>query len=345
MLELAPLEGITTYVFRNAYAHHYGDMERYYTPFLSLHKEKEFNHKERQEILPENNAGLDVVPQVLTNSAEDFLKAAGKLTALGYEEVNINMGCPSGTVTTKAKGAGMLADRARLKAFLDDIFAATPMQISIKTRLGMESAEEWEPLLELFNQYPLAKLIIHARVREDFYQNVPNWQAFGLAVERSQNPVCYNGDIYTVEDYQKLCETFPALQDVMMGRGILRNPALATQIRGSMPGQMGIQAGDGVDKTVTQVGNGVDKMMAWMDNGASDLERLRAFHDEVYAGYQAIQFGDRNILFKMKELWFYMMNALPSGDAYIKKMKKVNSCADYEVLIRQMFADANKGRL
>lgn len=331
MLELAPLEGITTYVYRNAYAHHFGDIERYYTPFLSLHKEKEFNHKERQEILPENNEGLQVIPQVLTNSVEDFLKAANKLKALGYDEVNINMGCPSGTVTTKAKGAGMLADTERLKAFLDDIFAQTPMNISIKTRLGMESAEEWDALLELFNQYPITKLIVHARVRADFYQNTPNLQAFGMAMERSKNPLCYNGDLYTLENYEELCETFPDLQDVMMGRGILRNPFLPSQIRDKKSEEMDARRAHGE----------VSMDAKCMHSGIS-MEKLRAFHDEIYAGYQAIQFGDRNILFKMKELWHYMLNAMPNGEAYIKKMKKLNSCADYESLIRIMFAEAKR---
>lgn len=326
MLELAPLEGITTYVYRNAYAHHFGDIDRYYTPFLSLHKEKEFNHKERQEILPENNEGLQVIPQVLTNSADDFLKAANKLKALGYEEVNINMGCPSGTVTTKAKGAGMLADTERLKAFLDEVFAQTPMKISVKTRLGVESPEEWDALIELFNQYPISKLIVHARVRADFYQNTPNLDAFGKALERSRNPLCYNGDIYTLEDYEKLCETFPSLEDVMMGRGILRNPFLPSQIcdkQADNVGRQSISAGVRLDARDTC--------------GEVSMEKLRAFHDEIYASYQAIQFGDRNILFKMKELWHYMLNALPDGEAFVKKMKKVNNCADYESLIRMMF--------
>lgn len=331
MLELAPLEGITTYVYRNAYAHHFGDIDRYYTPFLSLHKEKEFNHKERQEILPENNEGLQVIPQVLTNSAEDFLKAAHKLKTLGYDEVNINMGCPSGTVTTKAKGAGMLADTERLKGFLDDIFAQTPMNISIKTRLGMESAEEWDALVELFNHYPISKLIVHARVRADFYQNTPNMGAFAKAMERSKNPLCYNGDIYTLEDYEKLYETFPDLQDVMMGRGILSNPFLPSQIRNK-------QSESNVElRNCGEANSDVQGM-----RGQMSMEKLRAFHDEIYAGYQAIQFGDCNILFKMKELWHYMLNAVPNGEAYIKKMKKLNCCADYESLIRIMFAENKK---
>ena len=301
MLEMAPLEGITTYVYRNAYAKHFGKIDKYYTPFISLHKEKEFNHKERQELTPENNEGLWVVPQVLTNSSEDFLKAAEKIKALGYDEININMGCPSGTVTTKGKGAGMLADKERLKRFLEEVFARTPVEISVKTRLGIELPEEWEELLDIYNGFPIKELIIHARVREDFYNNAPNMDAFEKAVRNSKNPICYNGDIFSKEDYERLVAMFPT--NVMLGRGLIANPALAAEITGGHPYK---------------------------------IEEFRAFHDEVYAGYQALLFGDKNVLFKMKELWFYMLRAFPSGENYAKKLKKVNSCKEYEALINVM---------
>lgn len=314
MLEMAPLEGITTYVYRNAYAKHFGKIDKYYTPFLSLHKEKEFNHKEKQEISPLNNESLFVVPQVLTNSAEDFLKAAKKLSALGYGEVNINMGCPSGTVTAKGKGAGILADKEKLEQFLEEIFGESPMDISIKTRLGMEREEEWEEILDIYNSFPIKELIVHARVREDFYNNTPNLSAFGRAVQNSKNPLCYNGDVFTVEAYKGLKDKFPALENVMLGRGLIANPGLAVEITEG--------------KT--------------LENRHYDMERFKAFHDEVYAGYQAIQFGDRNILFKMKELWFYMLYAFPEGENYRKKMKKVNCCRDYEDLVRSMFQIALK---
>ena len=325
ILELAPLEGITTYVYRNAYAHHFGSIDKYYTPFLSLHKEKEFNHKEKQEILPENNAGIQVIPQVLTNSAEDFLKAAKKLKNLGYEEININCGCPSGTVTTKAKGAGMLEDPMRLDKFLADIFEKTPIKISIKTRLGMESAEEWEDLLKIYNKYPIHELIIHARVREDFYKNAPNWEAFALAVKKSKCPVCYNGDIFRVEDYQRLKDTFPTLDRVMLGRGILANADLAGQIRKELQ-----EDTVGLQKGMESLG-----ISRYRNDGY--YEQLRAFHDEIYAGYQAIQFGDRNILFKMKELWHYMVHSFPDAARHEKKLRKVNSCAEYESYVNSMF--------
>lgn len=309
MLEMAPLEGITTYVYRNAYAKHFGDIDKYYTPFLSLHKEKEFNHKEKQEISPKNNEGLKVVPQVLTNSAEDFLRAAHKIRDLGYAEVNINMGCPSGTVTAKGKGAGMLSDKTKLRQFLEEVFAESPLEISVKTRLGMENPEEWEELLDIYNEFPIKELIVHARVREDFYNNMPNWKAFGLAMEKSKNPLSYNGDVFSKEGFAKLKEHFPGLENVMLGRGLIANPSLATEITG------------GTRYTI---------------------EQFRAFHDEVYAGYQAIQFGDKNVLFKMKELWFYMLYVFPEGESYRKKMKKVNCCRDFENLVGAMCQNASR---
>ena len=306
-LEMAPLEGLTTYIFRNTHAKYFGKMDKYYTPFLSLHKEKEFSHKERQEILPENNEGLWVVPQVLTNSAEDFLKAAGKLKDLGYEEVNINLGCPSGTVVPKGKGAGMLAEPERLEQFLTEVFENTPLKISIKTRLGMTDEAEWSRLLEIYNRFPLEELIVHARVREDYYKKPVRPEAFAHTMEYSKCPVCYNGDIFAVEDYVALTKKFPNLPAVMLGRGLLRNPGLAEEIS--------------------------EKSNAF----PTYKVRLHAFHDELYSEYQKILSGDRNVLFKMKEFWSYLICNFPDMEKQLKKLHKTKSCAEYESWVRILF--------
>lgn len=306
-LEMAPLEGLTTYIFRNTHAKYFGKMDKYYTPFLSLHKEKEFSHKERQEILPENNEGLWVVPQVLTNSAEDFLKAAGKLKALGYEEVNINLGCPSGTVVPKGKGAGMLAEPERLEQFLTEVFENTPLKISIKTRLGMTDEAEWSRLLEIYNRFPLEELIVHVRVREDYYKKPVRPEAFAHTMEQSKCPVCYNGDIFAVEDYVALTKKFPNLPAVMLGRGLLRNPGLAEEIS--------------------------EKSNAF----PTYKVRLHAFHDELYSEYQKILSGDRNVLFKMKEFWSYLICNFPDMEKQLKKLHKTKSCAEYESWVRILF--------
>ncbi len=306
-LEMAPLEGLTTYVFRNAYAKYFGHVDKYYTPFLSLHKEKEFNHKERQEVFPENNEGLWVVPQVLTNSAEDFLRAAHTLKALGYEEVNINLGCPSGTVVPKGKGAGLLADLTHLEQFLVECFEKTPVKISIKTRLGMEKEEEWEKILAIYNGFPLEELIVHARVREDYYKNPVRLEAFGKALEESKFPVCYNGDIFTVEDYIRLKEMFSKLKAVMLGRGLLRNPRLAAEI-----------------VNVETVGEIQEQ----------DNRKLVAFHDELYMAYKQILGSDRNVLFKMKEVWSYLIYSFPEKEKQLKKLHKLKTCEEYESWVR-----------
>ena len=306
-IQMAPMEGITTYIYRNAHAAHFGKMDKYYTPFLSLHKEKEFNYKELQEILPKHNDGLNVIPQVLTNSAEDFLVAAEKLKDLGYDEININLGCPSGTVTAKNKGAGMLQDTVRLDNFLSEVFEKSPVDVSIKTRIGMESADEWETLLEIYNKYPIKELIIHARVREDYYKNTPNLEAYVYAVENSKNPICYNGDIFSVEDYQRLKEILPDDGNIMLGRGLIARPFLTEELyRGTK---------QNIQEKETRM-------------------KLQAFHDEVYEGYKQVMSGDMNVLFKMKELWAYMIGMWPDAKKEHKLICKTKKCMEYEQIVR-----------
>lgn len=350
-LEMAPMEGITTYVYRQAYARHFGKIDKYYTPFISLHREKEFSHKEKNEILPEHNAGIFVVPQVLTNSSEDFLRAVRKLQALGYEEVNINLGCPSGTVTAKGKGAGMLSDPQRLDAFLDGVFANTPIAVSVKTRLGMTDVSEWDRLLSVYRNYPLKALIVHARVRDDFYENRPDLEAFARALAESPWPVCYNGDIFQAGDYERIVRMFPSLERVMLGRGLLSDPYLPEGIRRSEQ-MSGLQEG------------AADILPGSGGRQTCDWERLRSFHDEVYRGYQETQMGEHNVLCRMKELWTYMKRVFEQaeecenvpgkagekettstvgniqrshGNACVKKIRKAGRYAGYEKAVDELF--------
>ena len=172
---LAPMEGLTGFVFRNAYQKHFGDIDTYFTPFIN---NKKMNYKEIKDILPEHNKGMHVVPQILTNRAEDFLAIAKELGNYGYESVNLNLGCPSGTVVTKHRGAGFLAVPEELDHFLEEIFADCPLRISVKTRIGINDAGEWERILSIYEKYPMEDLIIHPRVQKDFYNNTPDMDAF-----------------------------------------------------------------------------------------------------------------------------------------------------------------------
>lgn len=167
---MAPLEGITGYVFRNAHYEYFHPADKYFTPFITPGLNSSLKSKALKDVLPENNHGPFIVPQILTNRADEFIYTEKQLGEMGYTEINLNLGCPSGTVVAKGRGSGFLAFRDKLDAFLDEIYSTAEMKISIKTRLGKESAEEFEALLDIYNQYPLEELIIHPRTREDYYR-------------------------------------------------------------------------------------------------------------------------------------------------------------------------------
>ena len=303
---LAPLEGITGWIFRSAVHECFGGFDKYFVPFIRPNQMGHLSAREKKDILPEHNTGMRTVPQILTNRADDFLRTAEKLKDFGYEEVNLNLGCPSKTVVTKGRGAGFLADPAGLDRFLGEIFEKSPVRISLKTRLGMEDASEFMALMNIYNKYPAEELIIHPRVQKDFYKNTPDLQAFARAADISRIPVCYNGDIFSVEDYERFTERFPGTDRVMTGRGVLKDPSLARKLRG---------------------GRGADK------------EELRRFHDILYAGYCEEMSGYRTILYKMKELWTYLAPLFSDSKRYAKKIKKAEKCIVYEQIIEDFFAE------
>lgn len=303
---LAPLEGITTQIYRAAYHKYFLPMDKYFTPFLVPHTKKGLSAKEIREITPEHNRGLYVVPQILSNNAQDTLDTIRKLEVYGYEEVNLNFGCPSKTVVSKCRGSGFLAKPGELDRYLDTVVNGTDVKISVKTRVGRDDAEEFYRLLEIYNQYPLLELIVHPRTQKDFYGKVPRWDCFSYAVEKSENTLCYNGDIFTIEDAKRFRERFPTVDKLMLGRGVIANPFLTEQ----------------------------------MVNGDVKLEkdRLRAFHDEVYANYREISCGDLPALFKMKEIWTYLQRIFPEDKKLIKKLKKAEKPVDYRNAVAELFS-------
>ena len=216
----------------------------------------------------------------------------------------MNLGCPSKTVVTKGRGAGFLAYPDRLDAFLDEIFEKCDIRISIKTRLGMEEPEEFYDLMEIYNKYPMEELIIHPRVQKDFYKNTTNLELFSEILPESRNPVCYNGDIFTPDDYERFVNLQPSVERIMTGRGVLADPALARRIRGG---------------------------------SAAGKEELRRFHELLYAGYCEEMSGDRTILYKMKELWTYLAPRFTNYKKYAKKIKKAEKCPVYEKVVEELF--------
>ena len=302
---MAPLESVTTWIYRQAHAKIYGRLDKYFIPFLEPHEKRDFKTRELQEILPEHNKNIYAVPQILTNRSEGFIKLAKALKDWGYEEINLNLGCPSKTVVTKGKGSGFLAKPEELERFLTEIFDALSgeVKISVKTRIGKEDPEEFPALLALFNKYPMEELIIHPRVQKDGYGNVPRLELYELAEKQSVNPLCYNGNLYTREQIRNFAERFPGTERLMFGRGFLRDP--------------GLLYNEGKD--------------------SKDIfEKFWAFHDLVYEGYQERNMGDRNVLFKMKELWSYQVYQFSEPERLFKTFKKVQDCNEYEQMIRNL---------
>ncbi|WP_099346159.1 tRNA dihydrouridine synthase [Clostridium tertium] len=301
---LAPMEGITGFIYRNTYKKFFDNVDKYFIPFIVPTSSKSFKTKELRDILPENNKGMNIVPQILTNDSDGFITTARKLQQLGYSEINLNLGCPSGTVVSKNRGSGFLAKREELDKFLDEIYKIDDMKISIKTRIGKDSSEEFYELIKIYNKYPLEELIIHPRTREDFYGNKPNLEVFKDALTLSNSPVCYNGDIFTLDDYNKLSKEFPELNTIMLGRGVLANPGLINEIR---------------------------------NNANLNKEVLKKFHDEIFNDYRNVFKDDKIAIYRMKELWGYMIYIFSDNKKYAKKIKKSQKVDDYNEAVASLF--------
>ena len=300
---LAPLEGVTGYVFRNAYHANFESMDKYFVPFIRPNYTGKFGSREINDLSPDNNKGMNAIPQILTNKAEDFIRSAMWLKEMGYEEVNLNLGCPSKTVISKFCGSGFLAKPDELNQFLGRICEEVPMKISVKTRIGKVDAEEFGNLIEIYNRHPLSEVIVHPRLQTDFYKGKPDWDTFEIAVKECKHPICYNGDIFSKEDFKKFKERFPSVDRIMVGRGILRNPGLVEELKG---------------------------------NPRAEVGRLRKFHDKLYEDYQKVSCGGKNVLFKMKEFWFYFGEYFPEGKKSLKKIKKAEKLWIYEEAVNDL---------
>ncbi|GKX67537.1 tRNA dihydrouridine synthase [Inconstantimicrobium mannanitabidum] len=303
---LAPLEGLTGYIYRNAHKTFFNNVDRYFSPFIVANQSNSFKTRDIKDILPENNQGIVLIPQILTNNAEDFIHTSKRIRELGYNEINLNLGCPSGTVVSKNRGSGFLAKREELDIFLEEIYSAGITKISIKTRIGKDEPEEFYDLIEIYNKYPIEELIIHPRTQKDFYKNKPNLKVFKDALSLSKNPVIYNGNIFTVEDYNEFTNEFNGVDTIMLGRGLLCNPGLIGEIK---------------------------------NNTKLEKKLLKDFHDRVYEDYKKDLSGDRNVLFKMKEMWFYMSQIFSNNEKYAKRIRKSERLADYDIAVSSLFRE------
>lgn len=293
----APLEGITDSVYRALHHKYFPGVDRYYTPFISPTVHRSFTQKEKRELAP---ADFTMIPQALTKNAEDFLWLAQQCADIGFEELNLNLGCPSGTVTAKGKGSGTLRDTEGLDKLLEEIFTASPIPVSIKTRIGFTDPEEFPRLLEIFNRYPVKELTIHPRTRAAFYNGEVNMDVFSYAVANSKNPLCYNGNLCNREQINTFTAVFPTVQAVMIGRGLIGDPGMLTP-------------------------------------GGTTANKLEQFHDELLSTYAEVFGGYRNAMFRIKENWHYWIHRFDGGEKLYKQLRKATDFNIYQSTARAFF--------
>lgn len=296
----APMEGLTDRVYRRLHHQYFGGVDRYYMPFLSPTAHKALTTREALELPPADSVPFEAVPQVLTKVPEDFFWMAQQCRDRGYREVNLNLGCPSGTVVSKGKGSGMLADIDALDRFLDAVFENAPLPVSVKTRLGLTEPEEFPALLEVFNRYPIRELIVHPRVRKAFYKGPVQMDFFRFCLENSKNPVCYNGNLCSINQIQAFSAEFPQVEAVMIGRGLIGDPGML------VPGGTGAQT-------------------------------LEAFMTKLLEAYTAEFGGARNAMFRMKEHWSYLIHRFEGSEKLWKRLRKTTDLAEYRSITTEIF--------
>lgn len=295
----APMEGITDSIYRRLHHKYFPGIDRYYMPFLSPTMHRTLSPKEQRELPLSDTVPFIAIPQILTKNAEDFLWAAQLCADRGYTEVNLNIGCPSGTVVSKGKGAGMLRNTDELDIFLEKIFKESPIPISVKTRLGMEKAEEFPALLDVFNRYPMAELTVHPRVRKQFYKGDVDMNMFRYAAENSKNPLCYNGNLTCLDDISAFSAQFPQIKAVMLGRGLIGDPGMLCP-------------------------------------GGTTAETLEQFTTELLEAYMEAFGGARNAMFRMKENWGFLLCRFENSENLGKQLRKTTDVAQYRAITAQI---------
>ena len=280
----APMEGITDATFRRLHHKYFPGVDKYFMPFISPTIHRTLTHREARELPRADSVDFAAVPQLLGKNVEDMLWAVAVCADLGYDEVNINLGCPSGTVVSKGKGSGMLSDLDALNSFLEAIYAKAVLPVSLKTRIGVNDSENWERILEIYRRYPVKELTVHPRIRKAFYKGDCDLTAFARSVENSPFPVCYNGNVYSLADAEAIAARFPTVESVMIGRGLVADPGMLA--------------------------------------GSTDRQTLKAFLSELSDTYCIVFESKRNAIYRMKDNWHYLISLFEGSDKLWKEMRK-----------------------
>ncbi|MCK5218462.1 tRNA-dihydrouridine synthase family protein [bacterium] len=305
---LAPLQGITNKVYADIYHKLFKGVDYYCAPFIKVQLHRLAKRKRKKLALPEANENIPFIPQILSNDSREFYQFDQDLQELGYQEFNWNLGCPFRMVANKKRGSGLLPHADQIKTILDEVMGNLHCRLSLKVRLGFTKSEEILELIPIFNQYPIHELIIHPRIGTQLYTGQVDLKRFAECLALSKHPVVYNGDIFNLVTYNTLQKQFPQINKWMLGRGILANPFLPAQIKGSESGQ------------------------------TNKLERIIQFHDNYAGQYEKILSGPTHIVDKLKEFWSFGNHVFEDGNSFYHQLKKVKHYDAYKIMVQKFFA-------
>jgi tRNA-dihydrouridine synthase len=306
----APLQGFTDFTFRKAVSETFGGVDKYFIPYLSFSKGREIKKSQLREILPENNPNLPVVPQVLFSDQEELFDLISILMDYGYQEINLNLGCPYPMATNKGRGAAWLQKPEALNEILEQLFRkALPAKFSVKMRAGMSDDQDAKAIFEVLNHFPIEELIFHPRTASQMYEGKANPKLFVEAISVVKHPMVYNGDLFSVSDFQELKTLLPEQNCWMIGRGLLMNPALAAQLKGEMLEPKALR------------------------------NKMRKFHDQILEAYSSRLDGSGHILMKMNQFWTYFSESFENSHKVMKLVKKSGSILKYNAAVTEIFRE------
>ncbi|MFE3847753.1 tRNA dihydrouridine synthase [Flavobacterium sp. LB3P45] len=304
----SPLQGFTDFRFRNAQNIFFGGIDTFYSPYIRLNGKMVIKPSYERDLLPENNVGLEVIPQVITNDADEFLFVAKYVRELGYKELNWNLGCPYPMVTKSGMGSGLISNPEKINNVLHRAHSESDIIVSMKMRLGYENSEEILDVLPILDTYPIKNIAIHARIGKQLYKGGVNLDAFQLCIDNTKHKLYYNGDITSVAKFHEMQQRFPSIDHWMIGRGLISDPFLPSMIKNNTS-----------------------------EYPENKIELFSTFHDTLYAIYSESLSGSTHILLKMYHLWEYFSATFSNPHKVLKKIKKAQSIRNYEAAVAEIF--------
>lgn len=303
----SPLQGFTDFRFRNAQNKIFGGIDTYYAPYIRLNGKLVIKSSYHRDLLPENNSTLEVIPQIITNDADEFLFVAKYVQELGYKELNWNLGCPYPMVTKCGMGSGLISNTEKINQILHKVHNESDIVVSMKMRLGYDTTEEILDVLPVLETYPIKNIAIHARIGKQLYKGGVHLDAFQECIDQTKLKLYYNGDITSVAKFKEMQERFPSIDHWMIGRGLIADPFLPSMIKNDS-----------------------------YEYPKNKMELFSEFHDTLYEGYSESLSGSTHILLKMHHLWEYFSVIFSNPHKVNKKIKKAKSIRNYEAAVAEI---------